>query len=323
MIFKYNGHEPTEVRVEAVPLHYRDLLMPHARKRFAQRSFGTVLSQEISEDGFTLWQHHFFLERPCTFLACNNAALVTVNYMIQGRPYGILPGIGKVVLEEETYQFFYVPPGEHPVSMGKGHYHCLHINLSDTFFRRLAEAYPEMQRLIEAFADDGTSGITSGSGVIDEATKNILDAIGQCRECGPKASIFFQMKVCELILAHIGEVTESEHQDQNIPAKYALAMEGIEDYIKENLNDDLTIATLAGRFNMSESNLRRKFKQFKRKTISEFIREKKLSAGRELLAEGLMTIGEIADKVGYSSVSGFTHAFTKKFKFPPSNMLRG
>src|SRR5690606_13810276 len=135
--------------------------------------------------------------------------LVTINYMMRGSPEGTLAGVGKVALTEGSYQFFYVPAGEHPVTMGKGNYQCLHINLSEVFFKQLVEATPDMQQLVDAFERDMGNGISKYVGEIDDSTFAILSDITGCISSGPQAAIYFQLKVRELILAYIQKATEA------------------------------------------------------------------------------------------------------------------
>lgn len=323
MIFKYNNHEAIIVAADAIPQPYRHLLIPSANLRFTQLSFGTVLSQEIVEDGFTLWQHHFFIERQCTFHACNDRSLVSINYMIQGSPVGSLAGVGKVELTENTYQFFYIPTGEHPVTMGKGDYHCIHINLSEVFFKQLIEADSSVLNLIAALKGNRKNGIQHRTGSIDNQTNKILDIISACKTNGPQAAIFFQLKVRELLLSYFQQLEPNNIVTNKIPGKYLVQIQEIERYVSDNLGKKLCYKTIALHFNTSKSTLKRLYKKYKGLALATFMQTVKLDRSIELLEENRLTINEIADAIGYGSTSSFSRAFKEKFGCSPSEYING
>src|SRR5690606_41373117 len=92
MIFKHHLHETKQVTTEEIPQHYQHLLMMHARHYYVEGLFGSVISQEIRENDFSVWQHHFFIEQPCMLTANNNTPIVTINYMLEGAPFVKLQG---------------------------------------------------------------------------------------------------------------------------------------------------------------------------------------------------------------------------------------
>lgn len=92
----------------------------------------------------------------------------------------------------------------------------------------------------------------------------------------------------------------------------------VEEIVLENLeNEDFGVKELAYEVGISRSQLYRKLKYLKSKSISQFIREIRLKEAMKLLQNDVATVSEIAYRVGFSSPSYFNKSFQKKYGFPP------
>ena len=79
------------------------------------------------------------------------------------------------------------------------------------------------------------------------------------------------------------------------------------------------IPDLARMYGMSVSKLTRMFKQQVGIPLHAYIIECRLCESAKLLAEGNMTVGEVAEKVGYAKGSQFSAAFKKRFGISPKD----
>ena len=96
------------------------------------------------------------------------------------------------------------------------------------------------------------------------------------------------------------------------------------DIIEANLhNEDFGVSELAEELGMSRFTLHRKVKSVVKKSVSEFIRDKRLKRAFELLQQKTGTVSEIAFSVGFGSVSYFNRCFSEHFGFPPGEVLKG
>lgn len=88
--------------------------------------------------------------------------------------------------------------------------------------------------------------------------------------------------------------------------------------VEENLSDEnFEVPDLAGRLNMSRSNLLRKVKSLSGHSVSVYIRQVRLHHAKLLLTHDSLTVSEISFKVGFSSTSYFTKCFRESFGYPP------
>jgi non-specific serine/threonine protein kinase len=77
------------------------------------------------------------------------------------------------------------------------------------------------------------------------------------------------------------------------------------------------VSELAGRMNMSRSNLHRKIKSATGISVSQFIRNARLDKALKLLQEDSLTVAEAAYMTGFRDASYFSRCFRKHFGYPP------
>ena len=90
------------------------------------------------------------------------------------------------------------------------------------------------------------------------------------------------------------------------------------DYIEDNLLDDISISEIARHVYISNEHLQRGFSALADLTISEYIRNRRLSlAGLELTHKDVRVI-DVAMKYGYETSESFSKAFNRFHGFAPS-----
>ena len=124
---------------------------------------------------------------------------------------------------------------------------------------------------------------------------------------GGAAQLYFVAKVHEL-MSLILEVKDKKMglRDADIPLVLVVT-----DYINENYTRNIYQKDLVKITNVSATKLKRVFKQFTGKTISEYITAKRMDRAMELLASSPVCIEEMAGMVGFETPTGFATAFKK------------
>lgn len=89
-------------------------------------------------------------------------------------------------------------------------------------------------------------------------------------------------------------------------------------YINDNLHENLSLESLAGRFYTSKYHLLRQFKKHTGYTIYQYIRKKRLIMARMLLKDGLR-VTEVYQRCGFGDYSNFIRSFRKEFGHPPGH----
>jgi len=93
------------------------------------------------------------------------------------------------------------------------------------------------------------------------------------------------------------------------------------DYIEEHLTDDLSLEIISKYAGVSDYHFRKIFLYLSGLTLSEYIKNRKLSEASKDLLQG-EKVTEVALKYGYQSMDGFTRAFKKWSGFLPSEVIK-
>src|SRR5690554_2336470 len=93
------------------------------------------------------------------------------------------------------------------------------------------------------------------------------------------------------------------------------------DYIEEHLTTDITLEEISKYAGVSDYHFRKIFYYLSGQTLSEYIKNRKLSeSNKDLLNNERVT--DVAFKYGYESIDGFTRAFKSWSGFLPSEVAK-
>lgn len=93
------------------------------------------------------------------------------------------------------------------------------------------------------------------------------------------------------------------------------------DYIEEHLTDEITLEIISEYAGVSDFHFRKIFFYISGMTLSEYIKNRKLSEANKDLLHG-EKVTDVALKYGYESMDGFTRAFKKWSGFLPSEVKK-
>ena len=95
----------------------------------------------------------------------------------------------------------------------------------------------------------------------------------------------------------------------------------IKEYIDKNYHTyDFSITDVSNAFNFSKDHVNRIFKSIEGITVSKYITQKKMEQARQLVIRTDKSFSEIAEAVGYRSLSYFTSSFKSFFQVTPSGL---
>lgn len=92
--------------------------------------------------------------------------------------------------------------------------------------------------------------------------------------------------------------------------------------IEQNLDQPLTIKELSRRVAMNECYLKKGFKALVGKTLHEYQQEMRIGKATQLLKQPGFSVSDVANSLGYSSISHFSTAFKKATGMKPCELLR-
>jgi AraC-like DNA-binding protein/mannose-6-phosphate isomerase-like protein (cupin superfamily) len=106
-----------------------------------------------------------------------------------------------------------------------------------------------------------------------------------------------------------------EHNDIE-DMEYNEKVSSMIDYINDNLESDLSLNELSGRFYTSRYHLLRVFKKYAGCTLHHYIRRKRLIIAKDLLRKG-HTVSEACTITGFGDYSNFIRSFRNEFGISP------
>lgn len=92
----------------------------------------------------------------------------------------------------------------------------------------------------------------------------------------------------------------------------------VQEWLDQNYQDNIVVANMAQRFELSVRSLNRRFKIATNSTPLQYLQNLRIDHGKELLKQSNLAISEVADMVGYQDASYFTSLFKKVTGLTPN-----
>lgn len=88
-------------------------------------------------------------------------------------------------------------------------------------------------------------------------------------------------------------------------------------YIRQHLNERLSVPSLAQHFYLNENYFARKFKKYMNMSVMKYVMELRLYEAHQLLTYHHMTLQAISDQCDFSNYKSFTSAFKSRYHMTP------
>ncbi|MBQ9778466.1 MAG: PocR ligand-binding domain-containing protein [Clostridia bacterium] len=101
------------------------------------------------------------------------------------------------------------------------------------------------------------------------------------------------------------------------PASEESIAQMIEEYIRQNYSERITLSALALYLHCSTVTLTENFKREYGTTIMQYVNDVRMAAAEELLISTECSVGAVAEQCGFASIEYFSKCFKKKHKISP------
>ena len=136
---------------------------------------------------------------------------------------------------------------------------------------------------------------------------------------GMAAKLFFQSKVFEAVALIVEHNKKSPEKEKvRISSQDIKSLENVAAYINDHYNREILLDKLSRIACMGTTKLKITFKQVYCCTITEYIQQRRLSQGENLLCSTDFPIEQTALAVGYSNAGRFSRDFKKSTGLYPS-----
>jgi AraC-like DNA-binding protein len=196
------------------------------------------------------------------------------------------------------------------------------INLSSTFLKRhLAVKHPGYKNLFKSPVDDPGVFCKHNFHITPEIS-NILYSINNSPYSGFSNQLFLKSKVLELLVLQISQFEQLENDDLSTRLKKSdlQKMQEVKEILVNNLENPLSLRTLAHMVGTNEFNLKKNFKVSFGTTVYGYLTQYKMEQAKMMLIQGEEKIGEISRKMGYKHATHFSSAFKKYFGYLPNKI---
>lgn len=99
-------------------------------------------------------------------------------------------------------------------------------------------------------------------------------------------------------------------------------MQVIEEYIEKNYAYNITLQSIAGKFNIDYFYLSRKFVSHFDMSFRKFINKVRMEKAMELIKKSDYKLKDIAELVGYENYESFSKTFNKHFGKTPTDFMK-
>ena len=232
-----------------------------------------------------------------------------LTYYIEGKSYSLKPWDILFVNKNEIHK---------PIVNHNKYYERIVIWLNPDFIAKYAQCGNDLLRCFEIAVKNNYNLLRLNIKSI-EIIKNLIQNIKNCdnsNEFGSeilKESLFIQLMV---LMNRLFLNSDKNRDIEDI--KYDKTIEDVLNYINSNLENNLSIDTIASKFFISKYYLMRKFKNQTGTSIHSYIVKKRLMLARSLISDGL-SMNNVCCKCGFNDYSSFVRAFKNLYGVSPSN----
>ncbi|NME70699.1 helix-turn-helix domain-containing protein [Flammeovirga aprica] len=119
------------------------------------------------------------------------------------------------------------------------------------------------------------------------------------------------------------QVSSSNVKKFTFSREVQIELDDLEEFIKSNLDKEISIEMLCKRIGYSKTKLHTLFKSYFKYSMYDYIKHLRLSKAKSLLLTTDLPISEISIQVGYQSIPHFTNRFKKEFGVTPVQFRKG
>jgi len=199
------------------------------------------------------------------------------------------------------------------------HYTAIVIVFNDEWLKRTNFLFP-LDEEVSLFINKAQSVYLNAG--ISTYSRLTLKQVLELKDKGKEMNSFIELKILELVFLFFESVFSMVSTSKKNLAVHPDDLSKMNSFVN-SLNNKLeklpTLVEASRTLVMSESKFQRLFKKIFRKTYYSYILEIRMNFALELLM-GKMSVSQVALETGYSSISNFTIAFKRHFKYLPSEV---
>ena len=232
-----------------------------------------------------------------------------LTYYIEGKAYILKPWDILFVNKNKIHK---------PVVNPNKYYERIVIWLNPDFMAKYAQGNNNLLKCFEVAIKNNYNLLRLNMKSID-IIKNLIQDIQNCNNSNEFGSEILKESLFVQLMVLMNRLFLNSDKNRDIEdIQYDKTIEGVLNYINSNLENDLSIDTIASEFFISKYYLMRKFKNQIGSSIHNYVVQKRLILARSLISDGL-SMSSVCSRCGFNDYSSFVRAFKKVYGVSPSN----
>ncbi len=232
-----------------------------------------------------------------------------LTYYIEGKAYILKPWDILFVNKNEIHK---------PVVNPDKYYERIVIWLNPDFMAKYAQGNNDLLKCFEVAIKNNYNLLRLNMKSI-EIIKNLIQDIQNCNNSNEFGSEILKESLFVQLMVLMNRLFLNSDKNRDIEdIQYDKTIEGVLNYINSNLENDLSIDTIASEFFISKYYLMRKFKNQIGSSIHNYVVQKRLILARSLISDGL-SMSSVCSRCGFNDYSSFVRAFKRVYGVSPSN----
>lgn len=132
---------------------------------------------------------------------------------------------------------------------------------------------------------------------------------------------YYQLKVTDLFFFLLRDIARTSLAPPATLSRSDIRkLQATQRYILEHLQERLRLPELIRIAGMNKNKLETGFRQLSGMSVFAYIRDQRMQKARRALREGKLSLREVAGQAGYKHLSNFSKAFSRHFRYPPSQV---
>lgn len=287
--------------------------------------FGNARFREMQFDGFAVSYGTVHLHEHVTIESNDIVPMVGLHFMLQGELSAQIEGMHKLI-QTSHLQHNMVYNGHAAETLTIYPQQEMKIFGLGFSRNRFVELAADNGSVLDKFAEDVANHKPVALGQGYAITPRMLQLIEEVRHChftGGLKKLFLQSKAIELLALQCEQV---EREGMRSPEALRISRSEEEriyharDLLLEHAHDPLSLGELARKAGLNEFKLKQGFKKVFDNTVFGYLSDHRLDQAQHMIREGRLSLTDIAETLGYSSLQHFSNAFRKKFGLSPSRL---
>ena len=196
---------------------------------------------------------------------------------------------------------------------------------ADSLARLLGLGERETPSMLASFQDPDASFRSCSMPVTPAMAGGVFDLI-KAPYSGALRCRFYEAKSMEMLCLFVDAMRQCSGDEPQADSPSVQALGRVQlarRILEEHLAAPPTVEQLARRVGVNRTRLRHDFKCLFGITIAEFVRAQRMERARQLLRDETISIGAVAEAVGYHHAGNFSAAFRRHFGVSPRDHRRG